>query len=322
MTAMESLSAPARYTPWSKGIYDVAPSLRPLGADFGNGEQDAHLIQADLDFMRYRVNKEAAYADDRQKYFGLSQLGAPVAAAVTKTAAAHLVRDHPDLYRADGCTLHCNLTNETVEWTPDGMLDRERSVLSIPCTHLLEALAFQVEADLAVVVQEPNGVDRVAAVHVCAPSHWDPVRKLGQSFFETHTVVPGFDRINAAAPRMVDAMIRQGPFVRFVWGVESDDRLNHHPDPPEGWTFDAWNGRKFDQEPFWVRVERQTLLGLPEVGAALFVIHAKTMPACEVLSSPTERKALLTALQSMSHDARRYKGVDAHFDALIRQLSA
>jgi hypothetical protein len=317
---MDGLSPPARYAPWTKGIYDVAPALRPLGTDFGNGVQDARLIQLDRDFLRYRVNKEAAYADNRAKYFGLSQLDTQVALAVANAFAAHLASDYPRQFTSGERQLTCHLTGEVVEWTLEGLIDRERSRVSIPCTRLLEALALQIEADLAVVAQGPGETDRVAAVHVCAPSHWNPVTKLGQSFFETHTVVPGFDRINAAAPRMVDAMIRQGPFVRFVWGVESDDRLNHHPDPPDGWTFDEWNGRRFDRDPFWVRVERQSLLGLPEVGAALFVIHAKTIPAAEVLASPTERKTLLSALHSMTPDARRYKGVDAHFDALIGQL--
>ena len=298
----------------------MAPALRPLGSDFGNGAQDGYLIQLDRDFPRYRVNKEAAYADNRAKYFGLSQLETRVARAVAEAFVCHLTGDYPSQFASVERRLTCHLTGDVVAWTPDGVLDREHSQLALPCTHLLEALALQMEADLAVVTRGPSETDRVAAVHVCAPSHWNPVTKLGQSFFETHTVVPGFERINAAAPRMVDVMIRQGPFVRFVWGVETDDRLNHHPEPPDGWTFDEWNGRRFDRDPFWARVERQTLLGLPEVGAALFVIHVKTIPAAEVLASPTERQTLLTALQSMSPDARRYKGVDTHFDALIRQL--
>ncbi len=322
MLTADALSTPARYAPWTKGIYDVAPALRPLGTDFGNGNQDACLIQLDREFPRYRMNKEAAYADERSKYFGLADLPCAVTLAVIQAIAEHLCRDYPGAYSQCEKSLTCSLTGDCVEWTEDGRLDRENSRLAVPCGDLLEAVALQIQPDLAVIVREPNDVDRVAAVHVCAPSHWDPVGKLGQSFFETHTVVPGFDRVNAAAGKMVEAMIAQGPFVRFVWGVESDDRLNHHPDPPDGWSFDNWNGRRFDRDSFWVRVERQTLLGLPEVNAALFVIHAKTVCAQTVLASTDERRALVTALHSMSPDARRYKGVDTHFDALIAQLEA
>jgi dimethylamine monooxygenase subunit A len=315
------LPSVARYKPWMKGVYEVAPALRPIGSDFGNDSQDGCLIQLDHDFPHYRVNKIAAYADDREKYFGVSNLSLPVSLAVANAIASCLADDYPAFYSRDARSLRCELTEEQVEWTIDGRLDRERSHLAIHCTHLLEALAFQIEADLAVVVREADGSDRVAAVHVCAPSHWDPVSKIGQSFFQTHTVVPGFERINTAASRMVDAMIRQGPFVRFVWGVESDDRLNHHPEPPAGWEMDTWNGRRFDQHPFWVRVERQSLIGLPDVQAALFVIHAKTSSGEDVLRSSGERRALLSAINSMSPEARRYKGLDLHFDSLVRQLT-
>jgi hypothetical protein len=262
--------------------------------------------------------KEAAYADDPSKYFGLADLPKTVLLAVADAICQHLADDYPDEYSFASRQFKCALTGETVAWNSEGVLE---SCVGVACDHLLEALAFQIQPDLAIVVRGPEGTDRVAAVHVCGVSHWRPVEKLGQSFFQTHTVVPGMEKINAAAPRMVDAMIQQGPFVRFVWGVESDDRLNHHPDPPDGWTFDDWNGRRFDRSPFWGRVERQTLLGLPEVNAALFVIHAKTVEGTEILHSPTERMGLLGALNSMSPEARRYKGVDQHFEALIAQLT-
>ena len=307
-----TLPPPARYAPWTKGFYDVSPNLRPLGTDFGNGSQDACLIQLDSDFARYRVIKEAAYAGDRAKYFGLAELPDAVMLAVADALATHLADDYPAAYRYANRAFECLLTGETICWSPSGVLEGS------PYRHLLEALAFQIQPDLAIVVRSPDGSDRIAAVHVCGVSHWRPTEKLGQSFFQTHTVVPGMEKINAAAPRMVDAMIRQGPFVRFVWGVESDDRLNHHPDPPVGWSSEEWLGRLFDRLPFWGRVERQTLLGLPEVDAALFVIHPKTVPGTEILG--TERRALLAALHSMSPEARRYKGVDTHFDALVAQL--
>src|SRR5580658_8888619 len=98
MSALDGLSLPARYTPWTKGTYDVAPALRPLGTDFGNGLQDACLIQLDRDFARYRINKEAAYAENRAKYFGLSQLDTGVLLAVAEAFATHLSTDYPDQF--------------------------------------------------------------------------------------------------------------------------------------------------------------------------------------------------------------------------------
>lgn len=302
-----------------KGRYEVAPNLKPLGTDFGNGESDAVLFELDSDFKRYRANKEDAYADSPAKYFAIGDVSAAVSLAVAEAFRDHLARDYPSEFESGESFLTSRLTGEAVAWTPRGALDVPGSSLSVTVKHLFEALAFQIQADLALVARDPDGNDRVVAVHVCAPSHWHPAEKLGQSFFQTHTVVPGFDRINAAAPKMVDAMIKQGPFIRFVWGVESDTRLNHHPEPSSGWDFVAWDGRAFDQFPFCARVERQTLLGLPAVDAALFVIHAKTIPGKEL--SAEERAAMLAAVQSMSPEALRYKGLDRHYQALVQQLS-
>lgn len=321
MNATTQLLPVARYTPWTKGMYDVAPALRPLGTDFGNGESDLHLIQLDSDFERYRRNKLSAYQEETSKYAQELHFSGTVALAVAKAMASHLSGGFPAHYSATDRSLACHLTGETVAWTDTGELDVQRSSVPATARSLLQALALQIQPDLAVVVRKPDGGDQVAAVNVCAPSHWDPVEKVGQSFFQTHTVVPGFERINAAAPRMVDAMIRQGPFVRFVWGVESDDRLNHHPKPPPGEDFNSWDGRLFDGRPFWVRVERQSLLGLPECDAALFVIHAKTVPGWTVLDSEHERTSLLSAIRSMSPEALKYKGLAKHFDGLLRSLA-
>jgi hypothetical protein len=301
-----NLSEPANYFPWRKGLYEVAPNLRKLGTDFGNGTQDAVLIQLDSEFSKYRANKEAAFAEDCSKYLGVHQLPPDVLAAVLSAMAQNLVDAYPDIYSASPGQLTLGLTGETIRWHEDQ--------LARPADLLQEA-SLLIQPDF-VIICRTGGEDRVAGISVCAPSHWRPSEKLGQSFFETHTVVPGFEKINAVAGRMVDAIINQGPFVRFVWGVESDDRFNHHLDTPEGWNEEEWLGRLFDRQPVWVRTERQSLLGLPEVEAAIFVIHARTVPVASI----GEVRTLASALESMSPAAREYKGVDTHFDALMAQL--
>jgi hypothetical protein len=179
---------------------------------------------------------------------------------------------------------------------------------------------MQIQADLALIVRGPAGTDFNAAIHLCAPSHWAAADKIGKSFFESHAPIPGFNAVNAAASRLVDTLITKGPLVRFVWGVESDDRLNHHPVAPLGEDQKEWDGRLFDRGRFWVRTERQTTLGLPEVDATLFYIHVQTVPDTLVLQSPELTDALRAGLLSMSPEARRYKGVEPGFEALLKLL--
>ncbi len=71
---------------------------------------------------------------------------------------------------------------------------------------------------------------------------------------------------------MLKMIIDKEPFTRFAWGISTDDRLNHHPEPPVGYDPEEWRGRKFSDQ-FFVRVERQNLIGLKEVDAFIFTIR-------------------------------------------------
>ena len=288
---MGELPGPALYTPWTKGVYDVAPGLRVLGSDFGNGELDQVLFQFDSSFLKYRENKLRCRAERVDKYCLRQELRPEVEAAAADLICQRLLVEHPSLFeeRSDG--LYSELTGEIVRSD-------------------LDALALQIPEDLAIVQLTDHG-DRIAYLNLCSPSHWAGESKIGRSFFETHLPIPGFERVNAVAPAMVDSMVRKGPFVRFVWGLESDDRLNHHPEPPLGEEPLLWNGRQFERG-WWVRTERQVVWGLPSVNAALFVIRVGFVASAVVLNSEGLLNSLVSAVRSMSPEARNYKGV-GHF---------
>jgi len=107
-----------------------------------------------------------------------------------------------------------------------------------------------------------------------------------------------------------------------VWGVESDDRLNHHPEAPPGFDQEEWWGRQFQNGRFWVRTERQTIWPLSHVGAALFTIRVNLVSDSVVLADPTLRSSLVAGLNSMSPEARRYKGVDQRWSELMGLLES
>lgn len=169
----------------------------------------------------------------------------------------------------------------------------------------------QVPEDIAVVRHTPERGDWNAALHISAPSHWAPEEKLGQNYATTHLPVPGTERSRAAADSLVEIMIHRGPFVRFTWGLAFDDRLDCHP---------RHGKTAFDGENLWLRVERQVLLPLPECAAALFLIRLHLYPIRTVAPEP-----LLAALESMSPEARTYKGLSADWERLlsfVRTLSS
>jgi dimethylamine monooxygenase subunit A len=160
--------------------------------------------------------------------------------------------------------------------------------------------------DIAIVRYSPERGDWSAALHISAPSHWAPEEKLGKGYAATHAPVPGTERSRGAAGSLVDIMIHRGPFVRFTWGLAFDTRLDCHP---------RHGKTRFDGENLWLRVERQVLLPLPELRAAVFLIRLHLYEARCVPALP-----LIAALESMSPEARAYKGLTDDWERVMSWL--
>lgn len=320
------LSEPATYFPIRGGRYDVAPALRPFGNPFGNGDADARMFQLDNRFPEYRANKLGCRSDRPGKHTGVADLRPGVARSVLALILDRLVDEYPGVFSRQaapdgGCVLECRHTCERLVF--DSALRLLNVEGGVPYADALDALACQVQEDLAVVCEDRDGRDRLAAYHICAPSHWIPEEKAGRDFAAIHETVPGMEVVNRVAATMVDAMIRRGPFVRFVWGIDTDRRLNRHPQAPSGVPPDAWQSPPFDpsrSSPFVFRVERQVVWGLPEAAAALFLIRPYLTEGAEVCRNPVRRSALHSALSGMSAESRRYKGIAGYADALIQWL--
>ncbi len=283
-----NLPSPPRYKPWTKGVYEVAPGLKSLGTDYGNGDSDGKLFQFDTDYSRYLENKHRCLEERKGKYVMREKLSPSVEAAVVELMAERLVKEWPELFTRIGETLQCELTGQTIPLA-------------------LDQLMLQVQEDLAVVVIS-EGQDWIGYLNICCPSHWIAETKIGRSFFETHIPIPGFERVNAVAHTMALSMVHKGPFVRFVWGLTADDRLNQHPEPPPGIPVEEWDTRK-SPGAMTIRVERQTTWGLPEVGAAIFAIRVGFTEGEEVRKVPEEWKALQATVRSMSAESQAYKGL-------------
>ena len=190
-----------------------------------------------------------------------------------------------------------------------------------PYASALDALACQVQEDLAVVCRAPDGKDWLAAVHLCSPNHWAAEEKVGRAFAIVHAPVAGMAPLNQRSGDLVRAMIERGQYVRFAWGLGTDTRLNHHPEPPPGIPPKKWQGRSFDpaQPSLFVRLERQVLWGFPQENASLFLIRTYFRD-CAALTPP-ERRQLRAALASMTPETLAYKGLTAHRDAILEWLS-
>lgn len=323
--------APARYFPVEAGAYRVSAGLSKLGRDFGNGTLDACVVQIDREFGRYRDNKLACRQERLGKYVLERDLSPEVERAVCLALIELLTSEHSQYFGTISRTderivLCCRLTGESLVFD-DGRFhaDASESHAHPAYRHGIDALVCQIQEDLAV-ISRTGSQDWVSALHLCAPGHWSAEEKIGLDFSDIHAPVPGIEPITRARESMVKGMIEKGPLVRFVWGFATDDRLNHHPLPPAGLDAARWNGRHWltqalPNTPFYLRIERQATLGLPEVSAALFFIHVYHLDGEDILSNPTQRSLLRHAIETMDEATRHYKGLANSAEALLERLN-
>ena len=141
------------------------------------------------------------------------------------------------------------------------------------------------------------------------PSFWDPQRIKNASFWEIHKPVPQFPKTEQLAQRLSTFISTKGPFVRFVWTVANDKRLDHHPQG--GRT--PWQ----DGQDLWFRVERQVTLPFEGLGA-LFLIRTYLYPFDQL--SPSEVDILYQAIHTMSSPIAEYKGLEAGRQVILNHL--
>lgn len=276
---MPSLSPQHLYTPFDSGHYAFSVGLDVLAPDAGVFEFDDQL-------SRYRENKDRIRAECEPRHVGAVDFPATLRVSVTHWLQERLSVEHPDSFSQHS-------------------LDT------------FEDIAYQVQDDLAVVHVPTKGEDRLVAVHVCAPSGWDPSKKLGKSFLGIHAPIPEMEPINRNAANMMRALTREGIRQRFVWGIQFDNQLNRHPDvitPENRIGFDA------DSPEVFVRVERQCIIGFPEESGFLFTIRPYIYDVATLSSE--HRRNLRDALRSLSPAILRYKGIEDDVKPVIAWLES
>lgn len=306
---------PPSYFPLDSGRYEVKTGLYALGTDFGNGEADEKIFQIDAGFRHYREAKLAARGERLSKYHCTHRYSLRLGNTVACFIAHRLSQEHPSYFALeetqDGAILRCILTEELLSFDSNMKLIEARSKdrpVSPGYVSSLDALASQIQEDVAVITLS---VDHwLSAIHLCYPNHWAAEHKIAKDFASIHKPVPGIEKINERTSALVDAMIYKGPYVRFAWGLSTDSRLNHHPEPPPGVSPSAWQGRYFNQaDPkLFLRVERQTLWGFPDEAGALFTIHTYFTDCREIKKDPDRLRKLESAIESMTPETLAYKG--------------
>ncbi len=305
----------AKYFPLADGQYRVQPGLFSLTQEFGNGKQDNRIFQIDQNYQQYRQNKISARNEQLNKYYCWANFSDPIRQNITHYLINTLCQEYPEFFSLEKKTqsrlFKNQLTQETFLINHDyDLLNPHSSVYS----NLLDAIMMQVQEDIAIISED----NYISCLHLMSPNFWAASDKIGKSFNELHKDVAGIDKITKNSNAILQAMIYKGPYVRFAWGLTTDNQLNHHP--AHAINNSTNNGRHFNprKPTLYLRVERQTITGLPKVRSALFTIRSYLYDV-KLLNS-VEIQCLTSAINSMSNKQLQYKGLNRSKSAIIKWL--
>ncbi|MEJ2574700.1 MAG: DUF3445 domain-containing protein [Gammaproteobacteria bacterium] len=309
------IGTPLQYFPVSSNSFEFKTGLRAIAPDHNPGNK---IFQIDTQWQQYRQAKMAARAERLEKYVCSHQLSPATESCATLCILNQLQREHPEQfelsYSRNNVRLHCRLSGEQLDFDQSLQLINNNKYQSA-----LDALCCQVQEDIAI-VERCKQKDFISYLHLCLPNHWAAEDKIGQSFIEAHLPVPEMDKINQQAPRILDTLTHKGPFERFTWGIATDKRLNHHPKAPDGFAQTEWQGRKFDADKLalYLRIERQTTIGLPEVEAFMFTIRTYHRKVRNLASD--ELTILKHAILTMPDTVKAYKGLHRQSEEICEYL--
>jgi len=306
-----------KYLPFLDGKYSTAPALVVLAK--APNPIDQFIFQIDEKYTQYIANKQRCRAEDIRKYFCEKDLTAATAVPMNKYMAGQLVKEHPGIFsfeQNDGRNILTNSkTAESITWRDDWMAVDNKNYLS-----LFDALCSQVQEDVAI-CQLDGDKDWLAAIHLSSANHWAPGDKIGKPFSSVHGIVPGMEKLNQNYFKMLMTAVSKGPYTRFAWGISTDTRLNHHPLPPPSVDPIYWQGRRIehDSSHIYLRVEKQNIIGFAEQNAFLFTIRTFFYDIEEL--SGDEKQALFTAVEGMSPESLKYKGLTDKVEILRKRLA-
>jgi Haem-dependent oxidative N-demethylase, alpha subunit-like len=180
----------------------------------------------------------------------------------------------------------------------------------------LEAAASTVSDDLCLMVRDTEGLWRLKAASLCAPTFWRLEDKIGQPLAGLHAPVPGGDPgLAARISRIFDGLQQGRVLERFNWTVQAgSERFTPGSGPLKGLATTTPDAAALDV--LHLRVERQTIQKLPETGALLFTIRIVIDPLCAALLTPRHVEAFTAAWQGVDPAMHRYKGWPA-YDRLV-----
>jgi hypothetical protein len=205
--------------------------------------------------------------------------------------ATHLTATHPTLFATQGDGIANRITERTIP-LDDG--------------DPLAALNALAPEDYCLLRRVATGWELAAAI-LCFPNRWKLAEKIGRPLPGVHAPVPGYDTVLASpVDRFLDGLRPGRGTWRTNWALNDDATLfqpeeTTHRDPRGDITAANAGDR------LYLRVERQTLVKLPDSGFAVFGI--RTYQTAIGTLGDRQAAEFAAVLAAVPDQAARYKGL-------------
>jgi Protein of unknown function (DUF3445) len=183
-----------------------------------------------------------------------------------------------------------------------------------------EASAPLVRASLLVpddlcLMEEQDGIYRLTAACVCAPSYWRLAEKIGRTLDGIHAPVPTLnDKLAPSMQQFFARLPTHAVFERRNWLLHTDGAL-YQP------VSDAWHRIDANEvATLIVRSERQTLKRL-DATTVVFTIRVTCHPLGEIAGHREAARDLRNALHALDAPERAAKGFDYFAPVVLDYLS-
>jgi|694.fasta_scaffold04628_31 hypothetical protein len=169
--------------------------------------------------------------------------------------------------------------------------------LQLNQTNNILDIALAIDQDIAIM---NNG--KLVSICFCFPSSWIPSERLGLTFKQIHEPIADNTKLLAASEGIVNAMVNNGPFQRYVWTITNNPAKSNHPK-------NKLNTVPDTIEDLYFRYETQTTYPLPLLNTALFFVKVTVCPLLEYWNNPDYKKLILNSINSMTNNILEYKNL-------------
>ncbi|KAK8206022.1 Alg9-like mannosyltransferase family-domain-containing protein [Phyllosticta capitalensis] len=301
---------PLPYRPFRYGPkYNITMGLRNLNWD--------DWIELDNHYLKYHEKKAKRLAERGTKCYHTAPEAYDGAVELLEELCSYLPQRYPSLFEKTPTGMRNLATGEDVNCV-------ERPLKEDP----MAMCARQVQDDLAIMFERPDGQYYLLAGAILLAGFWRLEDKLGMPLSEIHTSgnVPGYkEKLEKGMMNFFRRVQPEGPVVRNNYFIQVDEDLAWSysigdEDGPEGSV--GWSTAEKDKaiEHHWFRSERQSLRRLPRSGGVVFTIRTYFHPIAEICDEPYVPGRLASAVRSWDATTQVYKGKDRYEKVLLEYL--